>query len=265
MNKSFKNLFDDFPFISFFVIIFCVVVLVVIENRSNTPNIASVTKEVLIAVLASYIFIFSINLQRPLVINDYLVIRRRESQTGNPVSISLLVGCPYSRLLGSIYDAKCTFVYHIEDGAGSNSAFTQTANREWIGHHYRFSFEIENENKNELIQRFWNDYLKNPNNSNTITVTITGSSNRLGGRFRYRKDYSMEHLIIGEDSFGVLEKGNNTTNDIKNGIPKNSFKELTNARVNSYWEEFKRCSKLKDSETDEIKEMIKRSIKEMNS
>lgn len=254
-----KQLFVGFPLASIVVIISCVAALLILEGHSATPNNREVIKDIVIAVLASDIFIIAVNLQRPLVINDYLVIRRRESQTGNPVSISLLVGCPYSKWLGNIYDVNCIFIYHIDDGAGSNSAFTQTANRELIAHHYRFSFIIEADN--EFLKRFWEDYLNTPNNKNTITVSITGTSNRLGGRFRYQKEYSISSIIISEDSFGMLEKKQKNSSDIKKGILKDYFNDLKLDRDKRYWEVFRMCAKLNESDSSIISTEIMSLIK----
>lgn len=111
------------------------------------------------------------------------------------------------------------------------------------------------------MKRFWEDYLNTPNNKNTITVSITGASNRLGGRFRYQKEYSISNIIIGEDSFGMLEKKQKNSNDIKKGILKDYFNDLKLDREKGYWEVFRICVKLNDTDSSEISNEIKFLIK----
>lgn len=253
-KKKFRNN-NDFPFFPVIIIIVCIASIILIEKTTDSIG-KNVCEDILIAILASYIFAFTLNLPRPLVINDHLIIRERESQVGNPVSISLLVGCPWRRLLGSIYDVKCTFIYIIDNGAGSNAAFIQSDTRDWINHYYRFSFELKD--LQELQIKFWEEFL-NGTSHNKILVTITGASNNLGGHFRYRKEYYQEQIIIGEDCFGALDKREKSTPSITRGKLKECYDGGKRSKL--YWKEFRHCW----NNTDEsIKEKIIQAIREGN-
>ncbi|MBQ8074658.1 MAG: hypothetical protein IJ237_01610 [Oscillospiraceae bacterium] len=179
----------------------------------------------------------------------------------------MLVGIPCNWLFGSIYNVKCTFTFRIVDGAGSNAAFEESTAREWIDHHYRFSFEIKD--LKDLHKKFWEEYLKDNtgNNKNSITVTIIGSTNRFGGHICYRKEYSVDHILIGEDSYGALDKERENCDAIQSGIIKDFLKQekgdrnLCNVKALNYWLVFKQYREFRDKATEEkrIKDMIEKT------
>lgn len=235
-KKYSKAQIDSIPFIPLIVMAVCVIALIVFEANNNDTVLEQVIIDIVIAILASYIFAFSLNIRMPLKINNKLVIRRRESQIGNPLSISLLVGNPYRRLTGGIFDVKFTFIYRINDGMKSNIAVAKSVDRIWINKYYRASIELKD--MDEIEKSFWKEYLNGAKNQNSIIVIISGASNRFGGNFRFLREFSMRDIIIGEDCIGALNKNINGKPDIKKGRLKSEFDGSHRKSIRHYWKAF---------------------------
>ena len=60
----------SFPVAPVIIIVVCVILLVWVEPCSDGSGVKNIVKDVVIAVLASCVFIISINIQPPIIIND---------------------------------------------------------------------------------------------------------------------------------------------------------------------------------------------------
>ena len=254
-KKNSKEQIDSIPFIPLILMAVCVIVLIVFEAYNDDSVLVQVIIDIVIAILASYIFTFSLNIRTPLKINNKLIIRRRESQIENPLTISLLVGNPLRYLTGGIFDVKFTFIYRINNGMKSNIAVAKSVDRIWINKYYRASIELKD--MDEIEKSFWKDYLNGAKDQNSIIVIISGVSNRFGGNFRFLREYSMQDIIIGEDCIGALDKKAEGKPDIKKGKLKPEFDDSKRKSNRHYWKAFNQYYTFKCSEGEKaIKELL---------
>lgn len=218
-----KKIYGRIPILPLAIIGICLFALFLLNYCDLTQNIIEFLRNIVSAVLASFIFIFILNIRPPLQINEQLVIRYEESNENHPLTISLLVGNKWVKFIGGLFDLKLTFVYSIRDGARSNMAIAKSVERRWIDKYYRASIELNK--MDEIEKSFWKDYLtlEPSENENAIFVIISGSAHRFGSNFRYLIKYPRSCILIGEDCIGALDKEKNTYVDIRHGKLKPMF------------------------------------------
>ena len=257
-NARKKIIHGRIPFVPLSIIVICLIILLLL-NTYDSLIYVNLFKDLVIAILASFIFVFILNIKPPMQINDQLIIRHEESEEKHPLTLSLMVGNTCRKLIGGLFDLKFTFIYCINDGAKSNMAKAKSVERRFIYNYYRASIELED--MDEIEKSFWKDYitLEPSENHNSIFVIISGSSNRFGNNFRYLVKYPIECILIGEDCIGALDKETNSSVDIFHGKLKPEFDESMRDPYSFYWEAFNLfypyISEYKNEEEQIIKEI----------
>lgn len=168
---------------------------------------------IIIAVTASYVYIYILNYRCGVVFPKYLVLRLVKENNVDKVKLSAIIGNKNKHLL---YNVKCyldcvyikTINYATddckycdikidEDGLlEKNTIHCNIARKKTtsIDNFYRFSANIK-----KVPKKFIEDFLSKTQEAckiDAIKVTVSGKTNFLGGNFHKQKKYSLNDIII---------------------------------------------------------------------
>lgn len=221
-----------------------------IRNISIIVTVKQLIEGIIFAVLGSAIFAYILNRDKKIILPDKLVLRRRTSEGSNGVlTLGVLLGNPGKEW---IYDVQCivncSYTKSVSEGiVQRNSEVVRKEERDFVQNYYRFSFKVS-----DFPHTFWEHYINRDEiyvDNDYIFVIILGTSDGIGGKFKYTKRYSLQDIVV---DFHEPEKRFKKT-------VTNVFTHKQKTKID--WKEFPRVIEAGENEREgvikEIKEIIK--------
>lgn len=150
------------------------------------------------AVLTGYIFAYILNRKPQIILPDKLIVRHRTSENvRNQLSLGIIVE---NKSRFKVYDVQCIvhcfYLKNKKEPILTNGEFEIAQEVHVIDNYFRFSFELE-----KFPRKILKDFISKNSTCleiDSITVSVSGHSNKLGNTFLISKKYKLTDLIIDE-------------------------------------------------------------------